>query len=135
MTFIEYLHMITGPQWLQNLIPMISLLLAGTILLFFGGFVHGKIILPIADWTRQHTHAKVSGIEKVSRGSNFIANSVATIFLLLYVWFGGFILATYIINPILSNLRNYITISSIIIFLLISYSINTTEFRKKFMGQ
>lgn len=134
MGFMNYVWMLTGPQWLQNEIGLIAMLLSGSLLVYFGSFVHGEIILPLGDWVRKHTHRQVSNMKRVGKFSNFIANSMATIFFLLYVYFGSIIFAEYIFAPIMSNLRNYILIVVIGLFLIISYAINNLRFRTKFMG-
>jgi len=125
--------MITGPAWLRAQISMISLLFTGAFLVYFGSFVHGKIILPLADWIRHHTHARMIQIERVSKFSNTIGNIISTTFFLLYVYFGSFILSEFIFTPILLRLANYILITSIILFALVSYAINNISLRKRFM--
>lgn len=134
MAFIDYVWMLTGPQWLQAKIGLISMLVAGSLLVYFGSFVHGEIILPLGDWVRKHTHRQVSNIKRVGKFSNFIANSMATVFFLLYVYFGSIIISDYVFVPIMSNLRNYILIISVVSFLVISYIINNLKLRTKFMG-
>ncbi len=133
MTFIEILYMITGPAWLRAQINMISLLFAGAVLVYFGSFVHGKIILPLGDWIRHHTNAKMSQIQRVSKFANIIGSIVATIFFLLYVYFGSYILAEFVFAPILFRLENYILIVTIVLFAIVSYALNTLSLRKKFM--
>ena len=123
-----------GPLWLVSQIDLISLLLAGAFLVYFGSVVHGKIIIPFADWVRDITRDRVNRIQQVSKASNFIANSISTIFFLLYVYFGAFILAEYIFEPILFRLKEVIIIITIILFLVISYAINNIKLRKQFMS-
>jgi len=134
MAFMDIIYSILGPSWLIGKINLIALILSGAFLVYFGSFVHGRIILPIGDWVRGTTHAKVSEIEKVSWMSNIIATSFATIFFLLYVYFGGFILAEYVFAPIMYRLRSVILIVVIGLFFLISYAINDLNLREKFMG-
>jgi len=123
-----------GPTWLVVQIDLISLLLSGAFLVYFGSVVHGKIIIPFADWIRNITRDRVNRIRRVSKASNFIASSIATVFFLLYVYFGAFILAEFIFEPILFRLRGVILIVTIILFLVVSYAINNIRLRKQFMS-
>jgi len=136
VTIIEIIYAITGPLWLQEQIALISIILSGAFLVYFGSFVHGKIILPIGDWIKDKSHKKIKEVGKkdTTKIANITSATISTIFFLIYVYFGGFILAEYIFEPILLRLKNFILIISIILFITVSYAINNIKLRKKIMG-
>jgi hypothetical protein len=135
MAATEIINAILAPAWLVSRIGIISIIIAGVLLIYFEPFVSKKIILPLTDLIRHKTSHHVSRIGRVSRFSDFIGNSAAAIFFILYVYFGVYILAEFMFSPILYKLRGYITLIAIGIFLLISYAVNNIEIRKRFMGQ
>ncbi len=133
MAIEQIIYSILGPAWLKSQIALIALLLSGCFLAYFGGFVHGKIIFPIADTLRQKTEGKLNQT-KAAAFSRFIARSLAAIIFILYVWLGVFLVAEYFFEPILNRLRNFILIWVILLFLLVSYAINNTSLRRQIMG-
>jgi hypothetical protein len=133
MGLIEIIFMVTGPGWLIEKIGLVAILLSGVVLVYFGSFVHSRVVLVVADWIKNVTRNKMGKIKRVSKFSNFIACSIATIFFLFYVYFGGYILAEYFLEPVMFRLRKYILIIVIGLFLLISYAINNLQLRRKFM--
>ena len=136
VTISQIIYAITGPLWLQGQISLISILLSGAFLVYFGSFVHGKMILPFGDWIRHNSHKKIHelGSRDTSTLAAITSITLATAFFLLYVYFGGHVLSEYIFTPILLRLRKYILIISIILFGIISYVINNKRLRRKFMG-
>ncbi|MDP1728685.1 MAG: hypothetical protein Q8L27_00595 [archaeon] len=129
---------ILSPPFLANNIAIIGAILAGAILVYFGGFVNHRIIFPIADWIRENSNNKLSSIEKLKRRKRtikYLSDSLSTLIFILYVYFGGVIISKYVINPILLNLKDYILILVIILFILVSYAINNLKLRRKFMGR
>jgi len=124
-----------GPLWLIVHINTISLILGSIILVIFSGFVNKKIIFPIADYTKVKTQG---GLNKGSyKGQTFIAkylpDIISTLIFILYVWLGSFILAEYIIAPILTRVRDILVIIMIIIFSIISWVINSKKIRNMLM--
>lgn len=136
MTLTEIMFSILSPPWLVAKIPLISLLMGGSLLVYFGTFVHHNILFPIADFVRSKTHARINAATKwdTSKVAKMFSETFSTIIFLLYVYFGAFVLAEYVFTPILYRLRSIILIVVIILFILLSLAINT-KIRKKFMGK
>lgn len=128
---------ILGPAFLVNSINLTALIIAVVILVYFGSFVHHKIVLPIADLARKKSQHKIGEIRQVKKRAwimKYLPESLATIVFILYCYFGAIILAEYIFAPILYRLRGIIVIAVIALFFVISYGINNIRLRKKFMG-
>lgn len=124
---------ILAPAFLTSRIEMIAILLGSVLLVIFSNFVNHRIIFPIADFVRDETHSRVYG--KINQTfSKYLSESLATIIFLVYCYVGGSLLAEYIFAPILVKAKNFILIIAIILFLLISYSINDLQTRTRFLG-
>jgi membrane protein DedA with SNARE-associated domain len=112
-----------GPQWLANLIPLISLLLSIILLVMFSELVNKKLIFPIAGMIKERTKTI----------SHLLANSLAALVFIVYCYLGSSLLAKYIIQPVLQRLQNVILIVVIVLFFLFVYIFNTYRLRKKYI--
>jgi len=131
---------VLNPQFLINNIEIISIITAGAILIIFSDFVTKRIMLTFADKVKGKTHEKIKNYGKERKNkafekyiSKYISEILATTIFLLYVFLGTKVLAEYVIGPILLRLQHIILIITLVIFFLISYTINTKRVRKKFM--
>jgi len=132
MTIIES---ILSPSFLASNLSTISLIMGAAILVLFSDFVGRKLVFPLADLTRRKAHG---GLSKGSyKGQDFISKygseALATLIFILYVYLGASVLAEYVFDPILRNLQHMITIVVIILFLILSWIINTPKLRTKLM--
>jgi len=129
---MDILNYILSPPFLANRIYLIAVIISAIILVMFSNFINKNIVLPVADYFRKKTAQKLS----VRRGwiKRYISEAVAAILFIIYCFFGSYFITTYIIAPILTKFRGIILIIIIILFLLISYSINDPMTRKRFFG-
>ena len=137
MTLSAIINAILSPNWLVTEIPLIALLMGGSILLYFGNFAHHKVFFPIADFVRSKTHQRINATTKydTSTIAKYGSEAIATAMFLLYVYFGAYILAEYVFEPMLLRLQNVIMLLVIFLFLILSFAINNLKIRKRFMGK
>ena len=125
---MDIIGAILSPSFLVRNIGLISLILAGVLLIMFEKKVLHNFVFYVADYVREGT-AKRLGQVKFSK---IISESLATVIFIFYVYIGVELIADYIISPILQRMQGIITIWAIILFLLISYMINNHSILSKF---
>ncbi|MDP1695410.1 MAG: hypothetical protein Q8L29_00680 [archaeon] len=132
------LESILSPQFLVRNINVISLIIAGFILVIFDEFAT-RIAFRITDNLRNSTESGIKEFGKkrnskvIQGGATFLSKSIATTIILIYCYFGTTILAYYIFAPILTSLREFLLIVIIMIFLVISYIVNEKRVRERLM--
>ncbi len=119
---MDIIGAILSPSFLVRNIDLISLILAGILLIMFEEKVLHNFVFPVGEFVKL----------RAAKFSRFLSESLATIIFILYVYIGVDIISSYIIYPILYNLRSIVTIIVVILFLLISYMINNHSVRSKF---
>lgn len=124
----EIINSILAPNFLVNKISLIALILGATILVIFSDFVNKNIVFPLAGYLKQRTASgikKTKTHKKIPWFSKLASESAATILFLLYCYLGSSFLAEYLFAPILFMMRNIILLVVIVLFFLISYTINS----------
>ena len=101
VTFQEVISLILAPPFLVRHIDLIGLIFAVVLLVYFGSFTHHYIMLPLTDWIKHKSHKGLSGIQKVSWSARYLSGALATVFFILYCYFGAFFIAEYVFIPIL----------------------------------
>jgi nucleoside permease NupC len=132
---INVIHYILSPPFLANRIGIISYIVSAAILVIFSDLVFRNIIFPIADIIRDKTQSKLGDIKKNKKKGVFVkylSEALSTAIFLVYCWMGSNLLSEYIIAPILTRWRNFILITVIILFCLVSIAINSEKWRKAF---
>ena len=129
---------ILAPQFLINNIGVISLIIAGFLLVIFDDFTN-RTAFRFADNVKASTESALReyGTKRKSKFMEFVgkflAEAMATAIILLYCYFATTVLANYVFNPILLSLRNIILPVLLGVFLVISYIINEKSVREKLM--
>ncbi len=120
------LSFILSPPFLVNNISVIALVLAGFVLVMFDNFVTEQIF-KLADIIRE---GSAKGLKRFGKTARYLSEFLATFMILFYCYFGTIILARHLFGPILTSLREILLIVIIVLFLLISYTVNTKSIRK-----
>lgn len=119
-----------APVFLLNNIGVISLIIAGFLLIIFDNIVT-RSAFKMADAIKESAHRNMKTFgDSLAR---FASESAATVIILIYAYFGTTVLAEYVFSPILFKLREYLLIWIIIIFLLISWVVNNKGIRHSLM--
>jgi len=129
------INQILAPAFLTSRIGMIALLLGSVVLVIFSDIVLRNIIFPVADFVKEATHAKLLGYRSSERFRIFariFSESLATAIFLVYCYIGTSILASYFFEPLLIKMQSFILLPVMILFILISYSINNFSMRRNF---
>lgn len=125
---------ILDPAFLVSRINTIALILGAIILVIFSDFMNRYVVFPVADLVRARTHRKMV---KMNKGypsvAKYLSEGLATAIFVLYCYLGSSVLAEYVFAPILSRMRSFLLIVVIILFLVVSYVINTKTIRNQFM--
>ena len=127
---------ILAPQFLIRNIGVISLIIAGFILVIFDDFAN-KTAFAFADSLRIKTARKISEYRRsglMGVMSKYLSEGIATSVILLYVYFGTTVLANYVFAPILLSLKNIILPVLAVVFLIISYIVNVRSVRDRLRG-
>ena len=128
------LETILAPPFLVTHIPIISAIIGGMVLFFFGQFVDKKLIFPAAKWIDYKTYdvirAKISRTIKAKHCAH-VSESIATVFLIVYCYLNVFILSEYIFTPILTRLKSILLLICIALFLLTSWAYHHYEIHKR----
>lgn len=131
------LSFILSPKFLVDNIGMISLVLAGFVLIMFDNFIT-DYAFRIADLIREGTAKSIKkfGQESNSKkietlGAKYFSEALSTAIILLYCYFGTTVLADYIFAPILYRMRNILLLVLIGLFFFISYTVNTKTIRER----
>ncbi|MFH1972156.1 MAG: hypothetical protein ABIJ18_01620 [archaeon] len=121
-----------NPTWLIQQIDVIALILAAAILVIFSSFVNKYFVFPVADVVREKAHKNVNKVKYVNKISKYLSDALATVIFLAYCFIGTTILATYVIAPILRQSSGILLIMLFVAFMLVSYTVNNKQFRKRF---
>ena len=129
---MDILSYVLSPPFLANRIYLISVIISAIILVIFSNFINQHIVFPVADYFRQKTAQKLS----VRRGwvRRYVSEAVATILFIIYCFFGSYFITEYFIAPVLTKFKGIILLVVIVLFFLVSYSINDSITRKRFFG-
>lgn len=130
MSIISY---ILSPPFLTSQIYLISLVLSGIMLMLWEALVLKGIIFPIADVVRDRTarSLRFTRVGESSWMTKILSEGLATLVFIIYSYIGVVLITNYVIYPILGALRGVITLVVIVIFLLLSYTINNIRIRDK----
>lgn len=130
------LSFILSPKFLVDNIDVISLIIAGFLLIMFDNFVTERAFA-LADAIRERSARKLrefgqkTNLKKVETyGAKYFSEFLSTFIVLAYCYLGTIILARYVFAPILTSLKDILLIVVIVLFLVISYAVNTKNIRK-----
>ena len=126
--------MILAPSFLASRIGIISYIFAAAILVIFSDIVMRSIIFPFADWVKEKIGSKILNFhssKKVKFFAKYFSEALATAIFLFYCWMGSNLLSEYILAPIIFRLKSILLIVVLIMFFLVSYSINRTWLRRQ----
>lgn len=127
---------ILGPQWVVQYINVFALIMGAVVLVLFSDDVNRRIVFPLANQVKKRTQNKVRNIGKSASWeitAKYASECLATLIFVLYCYLGSYVLAEYIFIPVLQRLKEFLIPVLILLFLLISFVINTDKMRKKFM--
>lgn len=119
-----------SPAFLVNNIGVISLIIAGFLLIIFDNIVT-RSAFKMADAIKESAHRNMRALGDLF--AKIGSEAVATIIILLYAYFGTTVLAVYVFSPILFRLREYLLIWIILIFFVISWIVNNKGVRRMLM--
>ena len=129
---------VLSPAFLINNIDVISLIIAGFLLIIFDNIVT-RNAFKLADQIKHGTEQNIrslgqrGGVQRVDYIAKFTSEFIAAAIILLYAYFGTTVLAEYVFSPILFKLKEYLLIWIIIIFLFISWVVNNKHMRRTLM--
>ena len=125
---------ILAPSFLVSRISVIAYIFAAAILVIFSDIVMRSIVFPFADWVREKTGSKILDFhssKKVKFFAKHFSEAIATAIFLFYCWMGSGLLSMYILEPIIFRMKSILLIVVLIMFFLVSYSINRTWLRRQ----
>ncbi|MBW3020288.1 hypothetical protein KY334_03250 [Candidatus Woesearchaeota archaeon] len=125
-----------GPEFLVAKINIISLIISAIILVLFSDFFNQGVVFPLADLVRSKSNKgikKIKNTKKVNLFAKYSSEGLATLIFVIYCYLGTYVLAEYIIAPVLRRTKNILLITLIALFFVLSYVINNKIIRDKLM--
>jgi len=126
---------ILSPKFLVDNVGVISLILAGFVLVVFDNFIT-RYAFKLADSIKEKTAQNIKEFGQKSNskrietlGAKYFSEALATAIILLYCYFGTTVLAEYFFAPILLKMRNVLLLVVIGLFIVISFMVNNRKVR------
>jgi len=126
-----------APAFLVNNIPLIGLVISVMILVIFDDFVMNKLVFPFSDFLKTKVFEKTKDVRHFKKRRfipKYLSEFIATAIFIIYCYFGCVIFSEYFVVPILARMQNIILIVIITSFVVFSYILNRTSWRRKMYG-
>lgn len=122
MTFLS-------PDILVRNIPTIAIVISAVILVIVSQWMDRKVVFPLADSVKRQANKR---IKKGIVTTLFMDGTATTIFL-AYCYFTTDVLAKYVFIPVLREMKEFLLVVVVVLFLILSYIINNRDTRRAFL--
>lgn len=126
-----------APAFLVQNIPLIGLVISVMILVLLDDIVMNKLVFPFSDFLKTKVFEKTKEVKHFKRRRfipRYLSEFIATIIFIIYIYFGCSIFSDYIVVPILARMQDILLLVVIISFVIFSYVLNRTSWRRKMYG-